>query len=122
MLATYERAREACYTVGWLEGHGVSRQRLNQWRRAEKLYGIADLPGVKGYAYPRWQFTDALRPREWMPRVVDAARSARLDGLTLHRFMTDADAGDGRSPLEAAEAGDVDTAVTLVAAANAQGA
>jgi hypothetical protein len=122
VLAGYERVRDESYTVAWLERHGVSRQRLNQWRRAGKVYGVAELPGVKGYAYPRWQFSDALRPREWLPAVVEAAQSARLDGLTLHRFMTDPGAGDGRSPLEVAESGDIDTAVRLVAAANAQGA
>lgn len=121
VLATYERMREESYTVAWLEGHGVSRQRLNQWRRAGRLWGIAELPGVKGYAYPRWQFTDTLRPHEWLPPILEAAESARLDGLGLHLFMTNPEAGDGRSPLQAAEAGDVETAMKLVAAANAQG-
>jgi hypothetical protein len=121
VLATYERVREASHTVAWLEEHGISRQRLNQWRRAGRVWGIADVPGVKGYAYPRWQFTDALRPKAWLPPVLAAAAEARLDGLALHLFMTNPEAGDGRSPLEAAEAGDVETAVKLVAAANALG-
>jgi hypothetical protein len=121
VLATYERVREQSHTVAWLEDHGVSRQRLNQWRRAGRLWGIADVPGVKGYAYPRWQFTDTLRPQPWLPPVLAAAAEARLDGLGLHLFMTNPEAGDGRSPLEAAEAGDVATTVKLVAAANALG-
>lgn len=122
VLATYERVRGESHTVAWLEGHGVSRQRLNQWRRAGRLFAIADVPGVKGFVYPRWQFTDALRPKDWLAPVLEAAAAARLDGLALHGFMTNPDAGDGRSPLVAAEAGDVETAVKLVAAANAQGA
>ena len=121
VLATYEGVREESHTVAWLEEHGVSRQRLNQWRRAGRLCGIADVPGVKGFAYPRWQFTDTLRPQDWLPPILHAATEARLDGLALHLFMTNREAGDGRSPLETAESGDVETAVKLVAAANAQG-
>jgi hypothetical protein len=121
VLATYERVPEQSHTVAWLEQHGVSRQRLNQWRRAGRLFGIADVPGVKGFAYPRWQFTDTLRPREWLAPVLEAAEEARLDGLAPQLFMTNPEAGDGRSPLEAAESGDIETTMKLVAAANAQG-
>lgn len=121
VLATLTRVREQSHTVSWLEAHGVSRQRLNQWRRQNRLFGIADVPRVKGFAYPSWQFTDALRPKPWLPDVLTAADAARLDPLSLHLFMTNPDAGNGRSPLEYAEAGDVDTTVALVTAANAQG-
>ena len=120
--ATLSHVREDSHTVRWLESHGVSRQRLNQWRRRGQLIGVADVPGVKGFAYPRWQFTDGLRPKPWLRAIVDAAAQSRLDPLALHQFMTNPDAGDGRSPLAAAEAGDVETAIELVAAANAQGA
>lgn len=116
--ATLQRVRDASLTVGWLEGHGVSRQRLNQWRAAGRVIGIPDVPGVKGFAYPRWQFTDGLRPKAWVADVV-AAASGRLDPLTLHLLMTTAE--DGPSPLELADSGDVRTAAALVAAANAQG-
>jgi hypothetical protein len=119
--ATLERVRSASLTVAWLEGHGVSRQRLNQWRQRGKLIAVADLPAVKGFAYPRWQFTEGLRPKPWVADIISAARASRLDSLSLHLFMTNPEAGDGRSPLEAAEAGELDTAVALVAAANAQG-
>jgi hypothetical protein len=120
--ATLGRVRDASHTVHWLEEHGVSRQRLNQWRRRGRALGIPDLPGVKGYAYPRWQFSDGLRPKPWLAPVLAAAEDARLDALGLHLFMTNPEAGDGRSPLEAADSGDVETTVALVAAANAQGA
>jgi hypothetical protein len=119
--ATFDQARGDSHTVGWLEGHGVSRQRLNQWRQSGRLLGIPDLPGVRGFAYPSWQFTDALTPKPWVRNVVEAASEARLDAMGLHLFMTNPEAGDNRSPLDAAEAGDVDTAVKLVSAANAQG-
>ena len=115
--ATLERVREASLTVGWLEGHGVSRQRLNQWRARGRLIGVPDIPGVKGFAYPRWQFTDGLRPKPWVADVIAAGE--RLDPLTLHLVVTGAE--DGPAPLELADSGDVETAVALVAAANAQG-
>jgi hypothetical protein len=121
VLASYEQVREESHTVAWLEEHGISRQRLNQWRRSGRLAGIPDVPGVKGFAYPQWQFTDTLRPKDWLPRVLEAAAEARLDELALHRFMTNPEAGDGRSPLQAADSGDVETAVRLVAAANELG-
>lgn len=121
VLATYEGVREQSHTVAWLDEHGISRQRLNQWRRSGRLFGIAGVPGVRGYVYPRWQFTDALRPQDWLPPVLAAADTARLDGLGLQLFMTNPEAGDGRSPLQAAASGDAETAVKLVAAANAQG-
>jgi hypothetical protein len=120
--ATLEGVRSASLTVAWLEGHGVSRQRLNQWRQRGRLIAVTDVPGVKGFAYPRWQFTDGLRPKPWVTDIISAAQASRLDALSLHLFMTNPDAGDGRSPLDAAESGDVDTALALVAAANAQGA
>jgi hypothetical protein len=121
MHATLARVRDESLTVRWLDQHGVSRQRLNQWRRGGRLVGIRDVPGVKGFVYPRWQFTDALRPKPWLAQVIEAAEEARLEPLAMHLFMTNPDAGYDRSPLEAAEAGDVHTTVELVAAANAQG-
>jgi hypothetical protein len=53
--------------------------------------------------------------------VVEAARDSRFDAIGLHLFITNPDAGNGRSPLQFAESGDVDTALNLIAAANAQG-
>jgi hypothetical protein len=121
VLRTYDEVRKDSYTVGRLEREGLSRQRLNQWRKAQALFGIPDVPGVKGFVYPRWQFTETLRPKQWLPPILDAAEEARLDPLSLHLFMTNEEAGSAGSPLDTAEAGDLDTAVKLVAAANAQG-
>lgn len=94
---------------------------LRDWRKKGRIFGIPGLPRVRGYAYPRWQFTETLSPKSWVARVVEASEKARLSPLALHLFMTNPDAGDNRSPLQAAEAGDVDTAVKMVTAANAQG-
>jgi hypothetical protein len=119
--ATFDQARSESHTVRWLESQGVSRQRVNQWRQGGRLVGIPDLPGVRGYAYPTWQFTDALTPKPWVRDVLGVATGAGLDPIGFHLFMTNPEAGDDRSPLDAAEAGDVETAIKLVSAANAQG-
>lgn len=121
VLTMYEQVRGEVHTVGWLEEHGVSRQRVNQWRAAGRLSGIRGIPGVRGFAYPRWQFTDTLHPQDWMPRLVAAAEDARLDPLALHLFMTNPDAGNGATPLALLEQGRGDLVERLVRAASAQG-
>ena len=121
VLLMYEQVRSECHTVGWLEEQGVSRQRVNQWRAARRLYGIKGAPGVRGFAYPTWQFDATLHPRDFMPAITAAAEDARLDPLALHRLMTNPDAGDGRTPLELIEQGDGELVERLVRAAGAQG-
>jgi hypothetical protein len=120
VLTMYEQVRGEVHTVGWLEEQGVSRQRVNQWRSAGRLYGIKGVPGVRGFAYPRWQFGDTLHPREFMPAITAAAEDARLDPLALHLFMTNASAGNGHTPLELAEQGDLDLVERLIRAAGSQ--
>ena len=121
VLTMYEQVRGDVHTVGWLEDQGVSRQRLNQWRSAGRLTGIRGIPGVRGFAYPRWQFTDTLHPQGWMPAITAAAEDARLDDLALHLFMTNPAAGDGQAPVALLDQGQVDLVVRLVRAAGAQG-
>jgi hypothetical protein len=121
VLTMYEQVRADVHTVGWLEEQGVSRQRLNQWRSAGRLYGIQGIPGVRGFAYARWQFTETLHPREFMPAIVAAAEDAKLDPLALHLFMTNPAAGNGQTPLELIEQGHMGLVERLVRAAGAQG-
>ena len=121
VLTMYEQVRGDVHTVGWLEEHGVSRQRVNQWRSAGRLHGIKGVPGVRGFAYPRWQFTDTLHPRDWMPAIVAAAEEAKLDPLALHLFMNNPAAGNGQSPLTMIERGQIDLVERMVRAAGAQG-
>ena len=121
VLTMYEQVRGQVHTVGWLEEHGVSRQRVNQWRSAGRLYGIKGVPGVRGFAYPRWQFDDTLHPREFMPGLTAAAEDARLDPLALHLFMTNPAAGNGQTPLALLEQGDQQLVERLVRAAGSQG-
>jgi len=120
VLTMYEQVRGDVHTVGWLEEHGVSRQRVNQWRSAGRLYGIKGVPGVRGYAYPRWQFDDTLHPREFMPAITAAAEDARLDPLALHLLMTNPAAGGGHTPLALAEQGELSLVERLIRAAGSQ--
>ena len=120
VLTMYEQVRGEVHTVGWLEEHGVSRQRVNQWRSAGRLYGIKGVPGVRGYAYPRWQFDDTLHPREFMPALTAAAEDARLDPLALHLLMTDPEAGNGQTPLALLEQGHAQLVERLVRSAGSQ--
>jgi hypothetical protein len=120
VLTMYEQVRGDVHTVGWLEEHGVSRQRVNQWRSAGRLFGIKGIPGVRGYAYPHWQFDDTLHPREIMPQITAAAEDARLDPLALHGLMTNPSAGNGQTPLAMAEQGEMALVERLVRAAGSQ--
>jgi hypothetical protein len=120
VLTMYEQVRTDVHTVGWLEEQGVSRQRVNQWRSAGRLCGIKGVPGVRGFAYPRWQFGDTLHPREFMPAITAAAEDARMDPLALHLFMTNPAAAGGQMPLDLAERGDAATVERLIRAAGSQ--
>ena len=120
VLTMYEQVRGDVHTVGWLEEHGVSRQRVNQWRSAGRLYGIKGVPGVRGFAYPRWQFGETLHPREFMPGLTAAAEDARLDPLALHLLMTNPAAGNGQTPLALLEQGEHALVERLVRAAGSQ--
>jgi hypothetical protein len=126
VLATYDQIRDECYTIRWLDEHGRSRQQVNTWKKARRLLAIAGLPGVKGHAYPKWQFDERLRPKTWMRPVLDAADDAGFDPVALHRFMLSPTAvpsrfeGHGRNLVAVADAGDVDDVVELVRAGNSQ--
>jgi hypothetical protein len=120
VLTMYEQVRGDVHTVGWLEEHGVSRQRLNQWRSAGRLCGIKGVPGVRGYAYPRWQFDDTLHPRDFMPDLTAAAEDAQLDPLALHLLLTNPAAAGGQTPLTLAEQGEFALVERLIRAAGSQ--
>lgn len=121
VLTMYEQVRADVHTVGWLEEHGVSRQRVNQWRSAGRLCGIKGIPGVRGFAYPRWQFDDTLHPQAFMPAITAAAEDARLEPLALHLFMTNPAAGNGQTPVALLAQGRDAMVERLVRAAGAQG-
>lgn len=75
----------------------VSRQRLNQLRDEGKLLAVK-LPMHREFLYPRWQFGRDGRPLRAIPRLLEVARRAGLDGLDLHLLMT-ANRVKGERPL-----------------------
>src|SRR3954451_2834445 len=120
VLTMYEQVRGDVHTVGWLEEQGVSRQRVHPWRAGARLYGIKGVPGVRGFAYPRWQFDDTLHPREFMPDLSAAAEDARLHPLGLHLLMTNPAAGGGQTPLALAAHGELALVERQIRAAGSQ--
>ncbi|MGF1472502.1 MAG: hypothetical protein ACFB50_12295 [Rubrobacteraceae bacterium] len=66
---------------------GVSRQRLGQLRKEERLLGVR-LPIRREVYYPLWQFGVDGRPLEAMPRLIEASEEAGLGALALDALMT----------------------------------
>ncbi len=115
VLALYRAVEEESLSVAELEAAGISRQRLQQLRGQDRLLGI-QLPFRRGFLYPRWQFAADLRPRDFLPEVLAAAREQGLDGLTVHRLMTRPDAGGELSPLALCEQGLLEQALNVLRA------
>ena len=80
--ATLERVRSASLTVAWLEGHGVSRQRLNQWRRRGRLIAVADVPASRASPTRAGSSPTRLRPKPW---VADSSVPPRRRAWTRWR-------------------------------------
>ena len=66
---------------------GVSRQRLGQLRKEERLLGVK-LPIHREVYYPLWQFGEDGRPLGIMPRLIEAAEEAGMGALALDALMT----------------------------------
>lgn len=69
------------------ESLGVSRQRLGQLREEKRLLGLR-MPIHREVHYPAWQFDEAGRPLETIPRLIEAAEEAGLGALALDALMT----------------------------------
>lgn len=85
----------------------VSRQRLSQLRAEGKILGVK-LPMHREFVYPRWQFDRAGRVLPVMPRLLDIAKDARLDGLDVHLLMTSNRLEGERPPADLLRKGDED--------------
>lgn len=88
---------------------GVSRQRLGQLRKEERLLGLR-LPIRREVYYPLWQFGEDGRPLGILPRLIEAAEEAGMGALALDALMTnpgavDSEAG-GDTPAELLRSGD----------------
>ncbi|MGB3683321.1 MAG: hypothetical protein WA990_12670, partial [Rubrobacteraceae bacterium] len=66
---------------------GVSRQRLGQLRKEERLLGLR-LPIRREVYYPMWQFGEDGRPLAVLPRLIEAAAGAGMGALALDALMT----------------------------------
>lgn len=81
---------------------GVSRQRLGQLRKENKLLGVR-LPIHREIYYPLWQFGEDGRPLGALPRLIEAAEEAGVGELALDALITNpaaVDAGDGKTPAD----------------------
>ena len=95
---------------------GVSRQRLNVLRREDRLLGLK-VPIRRELHYPVWQFGEDGQPLTAMPRLLEAAREARLDPRDLDALMVSASAGAGKPPIEHLRAGDEEYVLGIIRAA-----
>lgn len=66
---------------------GVSRQRLGQLRKEERLLGLR-LPIRREVHYPLWQFGEDGRPLAVLPRLIEASEEAGMGALALNALMT----------------------------------
>jgi hypothetical protein len=115
-VALMNRVRSESLSGKQLEAWGLSRQRLHQLREENRLFAVK-IPQVRGLSYPRWQFDpEALRPRDGLNVLVEAAKTYGIDPLSFHLMMTNPDAGDGTPPHELLEHGAVDRVLSILRA------
>jgi len=117
MKAIYFRVIEESFTVAQMrEELQLSRQRVKQLRDEDRLFAVK-APYEKSLLYPKWQFDSSGRPRAEMPGLIVAARDAGLDSLGFHLLMTGR-RGEAPSGVQLLRDGDIDAALSLVAAAD----
>lgn len=120
VLALYRAVEEESFSVAELERAGIHRQRLKQLRDQNRLLGI-QLPFQRGFRYPRWQFGDDLRPKAYLPEILEAAHEMGWDALSVHRLMTQSKGEGAPAPLELCERGRIGLALNALRAAGELG-
>jgi hypothetical protein len=116
LLALHNRVMAESHTGKKLEEWGLQRQRLHQLRQESRLFAIS-VPQQRGFLYPRWQFDpETRREREGLSELITAAKDLRIDPLSFHLIMTNADAGNGKAPLELLESGEVNRVEAILRA------
>lgn len=120
LLTAYRAVEEESFQVSELEEAGISRQRLAQLRRQDRLLGI-DLPFQRGFLYPQWQFGRDLTPKGYLRELMKEAHLGGLDALTVHRVMTQTKVGEGASLVELCDRGRVDLALNALRTASQSG-
>lgn len=82
------RLADEALSASWLSMRlGIEPERLHAMRRAGQLLAVRP-PGAGEHLFPLWQFADDGKPLSCVPRVVEAARAAGLDGSALYDLLT----------------------------------
>lgn len=117
LQALYRRLIRDSFSVKELAAHGLSRQRLQQLRKEDRIFAV-EVPHHKGLLHPRWQFGPDTRPRPEMPDLIAAARDGDLDAIGFHQLMLSADAvnEDGAAPVDLLDDGRVEEVLDIVRA------
>ena len=110
VFARYREIEERSLSGSELrERLGVSRQRLGQLRKEERLLGLR-LPIRREVYYPLWQFGEDGRPLAVLPRLIETSTEAGMGALALDALMTNPDAVEGEAggdtPAELLRSGD----------------
>lgn len=112
--------RESFSTAELEQTSGVSRQRLEQLRKQDKLLGFQP-PFERGFFYPVWEFDEQGRPDPHVPALIAAAREVQMDALSLHRLMVSETASERGPLMTALRAGDSGYVLDVIRASNSQG-
>lgn len=118
LQALYGKIVADSYSVADLRAMwGISRQRLGQLRREERLFAIT-VPFQRGMLYPRWQFGPDERPRPIMPNLIKEAKAAGLDAIGFHQLMSNPSSGNGTSPVQMLDYGQEELVLGIIRAAD----
>ena len=87
-LSTLATDRYAdCLSASWLSARlGIDVARIDSQRRAGELIAVRPA-GSTEWRYPAWQFAGG-EPRPVVPRILAAARAAKLDEARLYDVLT----------------------------------
>jgi len=112
--ALYRKVMKESLAASQLKEWGLSRQRLQQLRAADRLFAVK-VPFHRELFHPAWQFAADHAPRSAMPQVIGAAKDVGLDAIGLHQLMN-GERDAGRTGVQMLDDGDVDLAIALIRA------
>jgi hypothetical protein len=113
--ALYRKLIRDSFTVKELGAFRLSRQRLQQLRKDDRLFAV-EVPNQKGLLHPRWQFDETNRPRVQMPDLIAAARDGGLDAIGFHQIMVNPEATEDGALLDLLDRGRVEDVLEILRA------